>query len=405
MVSQALRPCQYMIYKTETPFVKNTEIQHIYTLFPDHLIAPHSNSQYNTGMQRSGSIKQRISSVLLDDNQRYRFQFLCVYGLLALISGGMTIVNILTHKGALTWSTLIFAVLCAVVFLLLLRRRIPLGVSKGIFVVSFYLLLTFFIVTGNPDGFSILWVCLLPACGLLTFGRKGGTLLCLGMLAILLFFLETPWGLSLLQYEYSPTFRMRFPLLYTAFYFASLLLESIRMLTHKKLVETQELYRYLYAHDALTKLYNRHGFNERMDSFFTIRQRNLALIILDIDHFKMVNDLNGHLTGDAVLQSAGNAIACAVGERGFVCRWGGEEFAVLIPNCTDLASEADSLLNVIRALSVPAEGGPIFITVSVGAALVPNAGELTAVQLVNAADACLYRAKERGRDRAETCSL
>ncbi|MEN6418468.1 MAG: hypothetical protein ABFC73_06060, partial [Clostridiaceae bacterium] len=134
-------------------------------------------------MQKAESIKERISSILLDDDQRYRFQFLCVYGLLSLISGGMTFVNILTRKGALTWSTLIFAVLCAVVFLLLLRRRIPLGVSKGIFVVSFYILLTFFIVSGNPDGFSILWVCLLPACGLLTFGRKGGTLLCLGMLA------------------------------------------------------------------------------------------------------------------------------------------------------------------------------------------------------------------------------
>ncbi|HQQ41095.1 MAG TPA: diguanylate cyclase, partial [Clostridia bacterium] len=252
-------------------------------------------------MQRSESIKQRISSILLDDDQRYRFQFLCVYGLLALISGGMTILNTITHKGALTWSTLIFSVLCAVVFTLLYYKKIPLSVSKGIFVVSFYLLLTFFVVTGNPDGFSILWVCLLPACGLLTFGRKGGTLLCLGMLVILLFFLETPWGLNLLMYEYSPTFRMRFPLLYVAFYFTSLLLESIRMLTHKKLVETQELYRYLYAHDALTKLYNRHGFNERMDKFFTAKQRNLALIILDIDPFKAVNDLHGHLAGDDVL--------------------------------------------------------------------------------------------------------
>jgi len=356
-------------------------------------------------MQRSESIKQRISSILLDDDQRYRFQFLCVYGLLALISGGMTILNTITHKGALTWSTLIFSVLCAVVFTLLYYKKIPLSVSKGIFVVSFYLLLTFFVVTGNPDGFSILWVCLLPACGLLTFGRKGGTLLCLGMLVILLFFLETPWGLNLLMYEYSPTFRMRFPLLYVAFYFTSLLLESIRMLTHKKLVETQELYRYLYAHDALTKLYNRHGFNERMDKFFTAKQRNLALIILDIDRFKAVNDLHGHLAGDDVLQSAGNVIFQAVGERGCVCRWGGEEFAVLIPNCTDLTSEAETLLGAIRALNVPAGDGQISITVSVGAALVPNAGELTAVQLVNAADACLYRAKERGRDCAETCTL
>lgn len=356
-------------------------------------------------MQQAESIKERISSILLDDNQRYWFQFLCVYGLLSLISGGMTIVNIFTHKGALTWATLIFAVLCAVVFLLLFRRRIHLSVSKAIFVVSFYLLLTFFIVTGNPDGFSILWVCLLPACGLLTFGRKGGTLLCLGMLAILLFFFYTPWGLSLLQYPYAATFRMRFPLLYAAFYFASLLLETIRMLTHNKLSETQELYRYLYAHDALTKLYNRHGFNERMDRFFTIKQKDLALIILDIDHFKLVNDLHGHLAGDAVLQCAGNAISEHIGARGCVCRWGGEEFAVLIPGCGDLPWETEALLGAIRALSVPTESEPISITVSVGAALAHSTADVNAVQLVNAADACLYRAKERGRDCAEVCTL
>ena len=356
-------------------------------------------------MKQFDSIKERISSILLNEDQRYRFQFLCVYGLLSLISGGMTIVNIFTHKGALTWATLVFAVLCAAVFLLLFRRRIHLNVSKAIFVVSFYLLLTFFIVSGNPDGFSILWVCLLPACGLLTFGRKGGTLLCLGMLAILLFFFYTPWGLSLLQYPYAATFRMRFPLLYVAFYFASLLLETIRMLTQKKLVETQELYRYLYAHDALTKLYNRHGFNERMDRFFTIKQKDLALIILDIDHFKVVNDLHGHLAGDAVLQSAGNAISQAVGERGCVCRWGGEEFAVLIPGCADPARETEELLLAIRALSVPTESEPISITVSVGAALAHSTADVNAVQLVNAADACLYRAKERGRDCAEVCTL
>ncbi|MEN6419208.1 MAG: GGDEF domain-containing protein, partial [Clostridiaceae bacterium] len=264
---------------------------------------------------------------------------------------------------------------------------------------------TFFIVSGNPDGFSILWVCLLPACGLLTFGRKGGTLLCLGMLAILLFFLETPWGLGLLQYQYSPTFRMRFPLLYIAFYFASLLLESIRLLTHKKLIETQELYRYLYAHDALTKLYNRHGFNERMDRFFSAKQKNLALIILDIDHFKTVNDLHGHLTGDAVLQCAGSAIAEAVAERGCVCRWGGEEFAVLIPDCGDLSQETETLLSAIRAVSVPTEHDAVAVTVSIDAALACRTECITAVQLVNAADACLYRAKERGRDRAEQCVL
>ena len=350
-------------------------------------------------------IKQHIVESLLDEDRRYRFQFLCVYGLLSLISGSMTIVNIFTHKGMLTWSTLIFAALCAVVFYLLYKNWIRLGVSKAIFAISFFLLLIYFIISGNPDGFSILWVCMLPACGLLTFGRKGGSLLCAGMFLIVVFLLDTPWGLSLVQYSYSATFRMRFPLLYAAFYLASLLLESIRMLTQKKMVEAQQLYRYLYAHDALTELFNRHGFNERMNQLFFENTRNLALIILDIDHFKDVNDRYGHPVGDDVLKSVGLALASHVGARGSVCRWGGEEFAVLIPACGDAEAEAGALLDVVRALRIPVGDEFVSVTASVGSARTPAAASITAAQLVNAADGCLYQAKKRGRNQTFCCEV
>lgn len=351
------------------------------------------------------SLKHKIVDSLLDEDRRYRFQFLCVYGLLSLISAGMTLVNLLTHKGMLTWSTLFFALLCAGVFFLLLKEKIRLVVSKAIFVVSFYALLTFFIISGIPDGFSILWICLLPACGLLTFGRKGGSLLCAGMFVIMLFLLETPWGLALVQYPYSATFRMRFPLLYSAFFLASLLLESIRALTQKKLAETQQLYRYLYAHDALTELFNRHGFNERMNQLFSENARNLALIILDIDHFKDVNDNYGHPIGDDVLKTVGTALARGVGARGSVCRWGGEEFAVLIPACENVVAEAEALLALVRAQVITAGEKSVFVTASVGGARVEEAAKTTAAQLVNAADDCLYQAKKRGRNQTFCCEI
>lgn len=351
------------------------------------------------------SLKQKIIDSLLDEERRYRFLFLCVYGLLSLISAGMTLLNIFTHKGMLTWSTLLFAVLGAALFALLLKEKIRLCVSKAIFVVSFYVLLTFFIISGIPEGFSILWVCLLPACGLLTFGRKGGSLLCAGMFLIVLFLLETPWGLALVQYPYSATFRMRFPLLYSAFYLASLLLESIRLLTQKKLAETQQLYRYLYAHDALTDLYNRYGFNERMDQLFSENAPSLALVILDIDHFKEVNDLYGHPVGDAVLQRVGAALMRGVGARGSVCRWGGEEFAVLIPACENVAAEAEALLALIRAEAISAGEETVSVTASVGGVRVAEAAKTTPALLVNAADGCLYQAKKRGRNQAFCCEI
>lgn len=199
-------------------------------------------------------ISERIRASLLDDASRYHLQFVCVYGTLCLIAAVMTGLNIITGKGALTYATLGYSLFCGAAFLLLLKNKIGLRFSKIAFAVSFYILFTFFIISGNPDGFSVLWICLLPSLGLLTFGRRDGSFVCAGMLALLIFFFYTPFGRSLLRYEYSATFQMRFPLLYIAFFAIGYFLETVRVLTYNKLQETQELYCYLYSHDALTQV-------------------------------------------------------------------------------------------------------------------------------------------------------
>ncbi len=349
--------------------------------------------------------QERLQASLLESREQRYFLFLNIYALLGLIAAGMTIANIITHKGMLTVSTAVYAVFCALIYLLLLKRRIDLRISQIAFVVSFYVLLTYFIISGNPDGFSILWVCLLPACGLLAFGRKAGTLICLGMLLEVLFLLHTPLGQSLVEYAYSATFKMRFPMLYIAFYFASLLLETMRELTQNKLLETQALYRSLYSHDALTGVFNRYGFNELMDRYFLERRENLALIILDIDYFKRINDEYGHVQGDLVLQNVAKRIQCGAGADANVCRWGGEEFAVLIPACENAQAVAEQLHESIEAEAIALDAGSVCITFSVGAALARTTTDCTAAQLVTLADACLYRAKQNGRDRVEFAEL
>jgi diguanylate cyclase (GGDEF)-like protein len=349
--------------------------------------------------------QERLQASLLDSREQRYFLFLNIYALLSLIAAGMTIANIITNKGMLTVSTAVYAVFCALIYLLLLKRRIDLRISQIAFVVSFYVLLTYFIISGNPDGFSILWVCLLPACGLLAFGRKAGTLICLGMLFEVLFLLHTPLGQSLVQYAYSATFKMRFPLLFIAFYFASLLLETMRELTQNKLLETQALYRSLYSHDALTGVFNRYGFNELMDRYFQERRENLALIILDIDYFKRINDEYGHVQGDLVLQNVAKRIQSGAGADANVCRWGGEEFAVLLPACENAQAVAEALQASIHSSEIAIDPCCVHITVSVGAALARSTATCTAAQLVTLADACLYRAKQNGRDRVEFAEL
>lgn len=349
--------------------------------------------------------QERLQASLLDNREQRYFLFLNIYALLSLIAVGMTIANIITNKGMLMVATAAYAVFCALIFLLLLKHRVDLRVSQIAFVISFYLLLTYFIISGNPDGFSILWICLLPACGLLAFGRKAGTLICLGMLLEVLFLLRTPLGQTIVQYDYSATFKMRFPLLFVAFYFASLLLETMRELTQNKLLQAQALYRSLYSHDALTGVFNRYGFNELMDRYFQEQREHLALIILDIDFFKRVNDEYGHIQGDLVLQTVAKRIQCGVGAGADVCRWGGEEFAVLLPNCGNAREVAEQLHASIEAEAILLDAGSVCITVSVGAALAPSTAGCTASQLVTLADACLYRAKQNGRNRVEFAEL
>lgn len=346
-------------------------------------------------------ISERIRASLLDDASRYHLQFMCVYATLSLIAAAMTVLNVITGKGALTYATLMYSLFCGTAFFLLLKNKVGLGFSKIAFTVSFFLLFVYFIISGNPDGFSILWMCLLPSLGLLTFGRKDGTLVCIGMLAMLVFFFYTPFGRSLLQYDYTATFQMRFPLLFVAFFVIGYFLETVRVLTYNKLQETQELYRYLYSHDALTQVYSRHGFNERMDRYFSSSQKNLTLIILDIDHFKEVNDRYGHLQGDVALREIARLIASVVGSSGDVCRWGGEEFAVMIPRCEAPETVAGTLLSTIRNNPIELESDRLSLTVSIGAAVAGDTSAFSAMQLVNAADACLYRAKQLGRDRME----
>jgi len=90
-----------------------------------------------------------------------------------------------------------------------------------------------------------------------------------------------------------------------------------------------------------------------MDRYFQEHRENLALIILDIDFFKRINDEYGHIQGDLVLQNVARRIQEGAGAQANVCRWGGEEFAVLIPACEDAKAVAEALHASIQSSDIP----------------------------------------------------
>jgi diguanylate cyclase (GGDEF)-like protein len=156
--------------------------------------------------------------------------------------------------------------------------------------------------------------------------------------------------------------------------------------------------------DALSGLANRRAFDARLAAEWqhAIKQEQpLALLMIDVDHFKLFNDTYGHVEGDDCLRSIGKALAKVAGPADFAARYGGEEFALLLPGGDTVTAirAAENLRRAVEEMGIVHQPAPTRqVTISVGvASLMPDADENAEV-LVEAADAGLYAAKRRGRN-------
>lgn len=155
--------------------------------------------------------------------------------------------------------------------------------------------------------------------------------------------------------------------------------------------------------DAKTGLLNAAAWQREADTELARAQRThepLALLLIDIDYFKRVNDTHGHLVGDQVLIGVASTLCNQLRDYDVVGRFGGEEFVVLLPGAdtVEACRVAERLRGRVRRLAIPAEDGTVGVTISVGVALFRMHGE-DLIELLAAADLALYRAKQSGRDR------
>ena len=177
---------------------------------------------------------------------------------------------------------------------------------------------------------------------------------------------------------------------------------TFRDITERKRAEQQ--LQYLADHDILTGLYNRRRFGEELEQQIGICERmglESALLVLDIDNFKFVNDALGHQAGDELIRSFSSQLKGRVRRTDIVARLGGDEFALLLTgtgtaNALDLAED---LLRMARSHRVLAREKPVQVTASIGVAMLSGPG-LSAEQVLMEADVAMYEAKGAGRDQA-----
>jgi diguanylate cyclase (GGDEF)-like protein len=155
--------------------------------------------------------------------------------------------------------------------------------------------------------------------------------------------------------------------------------------------------------DPLTRLFNRRFLEESFERELQLASRKkqtIAVLFLDLDHFKRFNDTFGHDAGDMVLQSLADLFRTFFRATDICCRYGGEEFAIVLPESSsqDAAIRADALRSEVKSLRLQYKKqilGPL--TLSAGVAAFPEHG-LTSDELLKIADQCLYESKSRGRD-------
>ena len=299
----------------------------------------------------------------------------------------MFIVDVINQEVLI--GTIIFSFLCVINAILSQINEKTNAFTKNLFIVEIIIFMMYCIIYGHSNGFSIIWILLLPSLGFVLFGRKPGIIISSIMFFVFGFFFWIPMGQNLIQHEpYDESFLVRFPFAYLAFFVIGLFLEIIRAITFEK-------YKYSSTHDNLTKALNRDGFSQYISKKLNNDNNGHIYAMIDIDHFKNVNDLYGHFIGDIVLFQVASILSQELGSE--ICRWGGEEFSCVLDY--DDEDKINKVLDRIRQEEIEVENAKIKITVSIGYIKTSINYSLNKKEIWKEVDHCLYDAKEKGRDR------
>ena len=352
-------------------------------------------------------VSEWIKISVTSDKSRQRMIFCFLNAALSLSSLAMSVVNLFTSENILFIFTISFFALCLLNILALHLFKMNEKLVYYVFCAESLSLMLAFLISGIPSGFSALWICLVPSFALLTFVIKKGTVFSAVTLGVIVFFFWIPFGRSLLMYSYTEVFMLRFPLLYCSVYVTSLLIEMVRKETQLQLEQAKEKYNFLYCHDQLTGLYNRYGIEEYLKKAFSTpacEKSGASVIIVDVDDFKNVNDAYGHECGDEILKSIAEILKETVCDHCYCCRWGGEEFLIVMRCDHDTGEIAESIRRKVEQNRVSYNEKEVGVTVSAGACVALDPLDVNMHEIIDKADRALYLSKSKGKNTVTVCT-
>lgn len=331
----------------------------------------------------------------IEHNRRvFLIGFYAVVGTLILVPlGTISLLNGRTFLGVVLIANSLFCTLFMIYSRLTARVR---GVSY-LFSIQAGVLAIFLVMHGGVEGSGIYYAFPL-ALMMVMLGFTSlysGLFLSIGFMVIVAFGLYAPLpGI----HEYTAVHKSRIIMGLSAFFMMSLISEWMRIRSYAAITNTTEKLSADAKHDPLTQLLNRRGLEEEVVHMGGT-DFPAVVAVLDIDHFKKINDEFGHDAGDAVLQCLADCLRANMKGRDLICRWGGEEFVVLFRH-----TSLKNAHTVLRQISDEARSGSIRygtqgfnITFSAGVMQLRSRDAFH--HCMTQADQLLYRAKENGRDQ------
>ncbi len=274
--------------------------------------------------------------------------------------------------------------------------------ASNVILYSLFALMIYLVYSGGKDNTGPLWIFMVSPVALFFGGLKKGLFsisLFVVIISVIMFFPNE----QLLATSYSIEFKTRLLYSFLTITFLSAFYEHSRQQSFDFMQEMSNKYEQMAKLDPLTQLSNRRDAMDKLHYELRRVERNstpLAIILCDVDHFKLVNDNYGHDAGDKTLVLLSKLFQETLRKQDIVARWGGEEFLFVLPQTTSLQAQivANKIRDKIKSTAIEHEGAIFEITVSMGISeITHNKSDIE--NAIAKADENLYKAKSNGRDQ------